>query len=140
MRNEVSMINSLCISLRETGKQEEAERIEELVLSKIQGSKVHVKYRYRSYALLLSNKANNNLNNNTIGKLLRNEILCGKAGVLHLAIANYARWEQKQGFPQAEYIEKAKWVYYISDLFYFEFLKKLYKDYLEKEKVEFIIS
>ncbi|MDE7416007.1 MAG: helix-turn-helix domain-containing protein, partial [Lachnospiraceae bacterium] len=96
-RNEVLLINYYCAALKETGQHKEAERIYRCVLQKMRGSKVSVKYRYRSYSLLLNNYSAIVKTNQCIYGVLRNELLCGKISVLPFCLNNVLHTLEREG-------------------------------------------
>ncbi|MDE6054685.1 MAG: helix-turn-helix domain-containing protein, partial [Lachnospiraceae bacterium] len=88
MRNEVALINNICLNLIDIGQKEEALELYKVTLQKMKNSKVHIKYRYRSYALLLNNYVRSNKNIKSALEELQNELLCGKAMEFSLCLNN----------------------------------------------------
>lgn len=133
MRNEVLLINNICISLEKTKQMDNARRLYEIVLQKIQKSKVDVRYRYRSYSLLLSNYTHISWNCRLAYKSLKNELVCGKTSILPLCLNTILILLQREGKSEQEYLKWAKAVYYMSDLFIFEKEKECFASYLREK-------
>ena len=133
MRNEVLLINNLCIALKEIGQEQEAVELYINTIDKIKSSKVKVKYRYRSYALILNNAMISRRDCKNVYEGIRNELFCGKAMGIPLGLNNIVHALEKTGILKEEDELWAKAIYYMSDLFGFKEEKELYKDYIEKE-------
>lgn len=131
-RNEVLLINYYCATLKETEQHTEAEWIYQCALQKIKGSKVNVKYRYRSYSLLLNNYSAIAKTKTSIYEVLKNELMCGKMSVLPFCLNNILHTLKKEEPHEQEYIRWAEFVYYISDLLYQKEVKMAYGEYLKK--------
>ncbi len=136
MRNEVLVINNICIVLCKIGRRDEAIELYRITLEKIRGSKVDVKNRYRSYQLLCNNYIHERQDKDIMDALkeLQLEFLCGKAMELPFCINNILQALNRNNIARNECDEWAKAAYYIFDLYYFEQDKKLYKDFLEKNR------
>lgn len=136
MRNEVLVINNICISLCGTGRRDEAVDLYRIALEKIRSSKVDVKYRYRSYQLLYNNYIHEHQGKDIVEALeeLQLEFLCGKAMTLPLCIDNILQILIRNDVPIKDCDEWIKAVYYICDLFYFEKDKQIYKQFLENSR------
>ncbi|MDE7479438.1 MAG: hypothetical protein K2M91_16135, partial [Lachnospiraceae bacterium] len=134
MRNEVLLINNICITLSEMGQEQESTEIYRLTIQKIKSSKVKVKHRYRSYAILLNNYMNRDrekYRNSYEG--IQNELLCGKAMEIPFCLNNTLHILEKKGISKEESEKWAKAIYYMSDLFYFKKEKEIYRDYIRKQ-------
>lgn len=140
MRNEVLMINHYCLLLRETGQEEEADRIYEFVLHRMHGSKVRNEYRYRSYALLFNNYVRSHRNWSNVVEAMRINIICGKSSGIPLGLNNIIKVLEKEGVSDQELDKWSKAIYYMSDLYYFEKEKEIYKIYLQKERKIIVID
>lgn len=138
-RNEVQLINDYCTALRETGQRDETGWIYQCVLQKIRGSRVHVKYRYRSYSMLLNNYSALVKTKQCIYGVLRNELLCGKISVLPFCLNNILHSLDNEESCEQERDRWGEAVYYISDLLYQQVVKEAYGEYLEKERHRFIL-
>lgn len=139
MRNEVLVINYYCILLRETGQEEEADKIFESVLQRMRNSKVRNEYRYRSYVLLLNNYVLGHRNWKRAITVLKFELFCGKASIIPFCLNNILKVLEKEGASDQELNQWSKAIYYMSDLYYFDREKEIYKIYLQKErKIEVI--
>ena len=134
MRNEVLVINNICITLGELGRKDEAVDLYWITLEKIRSSKVDVKYRYRSYQLLFNGYIREH--NNMKGALeeLQLELLCGKAMTLSLCLNNILQILSKNDVSESECDEWTKAVYYLMDLYLLDKDKKTYKDFLETNR------
>lgn len=133
-RNEVLVINQYCILLSELGQAAKAERILEYSLRRMRDSKVHIEYRYRSYALLLNNYVRRHRNWNRVVEVLKFELFCGKASVIPFCLNNVLKVLEKEGVVDRELDQWSKAIYYMSDLYYFDREKEIYKIYLQNEK------
>ncbi len=133
MRNEVLLINNICIALKEIGQEQEAVELYINTIDKIKSSKVKVKYRYRSYALILNNAMISRRDCKNVYEGIRNELFCGKAMGIPLGLNNIVHALEKTGILKEEDELWAKAIYYMSDLYGFKEEKELYKDYIEKE-------
>ncbi len=139
MRNEVLIMNYYCLLLRETGQEEKADRIFESVLQRMRDSKVRNEYRYRSYALLLNNYVLRHRNWKRAITVLKFELFCGKASVIPFCLNNVLKVLEKEGASDQELNQWSKAIYYMSDLYYFDREKEIYKVYLHEErKIEVI--
>lgn len=134
MRNEVLVINNICITLRKLGNVTEAIELYRSALDKIRSSKVKIKYRYRSYQLLFNNYIRENGSMEDALKELQYEFLCGKASELPFCLNNILQRLSKNDVHEDECYEWAKAIYYMCNLYYFEKDKKVYKDFLQKKK------
>lgn len=133
MRNEVLVINNICIVLCKIGRRNEAIELYRITLEKIRSSKVDVKYRYRSYQLLCNNYIHECQCKDIVETLkeLQLEFLCGKAMTLPLCIDNILQILLRNDVPREDCDEWIKAVYYMCDLYYFEKDKLLYGQFLE---------
>lgn len=133
MRNEVLVINNICIVLCKIGRRDEAIELYRITLEKIRSSKVDVKYRYRSYQLLCNNYIHECQCKDIVETLkeLQLEFLCGKAMTLPLCIDNILQILLRNDVPREDCDEWIKAVYYMCDLYYFEKDKLLYGQFLE---------
>lgn len=132
-------MNYYCLLLRETGQEEKADRIFESVLQRMRGSKVRNEYRYRSYALLLNNYVLRHRNWKRAITGLKFELFCGKASVIPFCLNNILKVLEKEGASDQELNQWSKAIYYMSDLYYFDREKEIYKVYLQEErKIEVI--
>ena len=133
MRNEVLVINNICIVLCKIGRRDEAIELYRITLEKIRSSKVDVKYRYRSYQLLCNNYIHECQCKDIVETLkeLQLEFLCGKAMTLPLCIDNILQILLINDVPREDCDEWIKAVYYMCDLYYFEKDKLLYGQFLE---------
>lgn len=134
MRNEVLVVNNICITLREIGYKDEAIDLYRITLEKIRSSKVNIKYRYRSYQILFNNYIREYRDMKEALAELQLELLCGKAMELSLCLNNILQILIKHKVITDECDEWIKAVYYISDLYLFDRDKEKYKDYLEKKR------
>lgn len=136
MRNEVLVVNNICITLCRIGRRDEAVDLYRITLEKIKSSKVDVKYRYRSYQLLCNNYIHERQDKDIVDALkeLQLEFLCGKAMELPFCINNILQALNRNNIARNECDEWTKAAYYILDLYYFDEDKKLYKDFLEKNR------
>ena len=133
MRNEVLLINNICIALKETGREQEAVELYMNTIQKMRSSKVKVQYRYRSYALVLNNAMNSGRECENVYEGLQNELFCGKAMQMPLCLNNIVHALEKTGITKEEDELWAKAIYYMSDLYGFKEEKEIYKDFIEKE-------
>lgn len=136
MRNEVLVVNNICITLCRIGRRDEAVDLYRITLEKIKSSKVDVKYRYRSYQLLCNNYIHERQDKDIVDALkeLQLEFLCGKAMTLPLCIDNILQILIRNDVPIKDCDEWIKAVYYICDLFYFEKDKQIYKQFLKNSR------
>ncbi len=134
MRNEALIINNVCILLYETGQETLAMRLFQSILQRMDDSKVDVRYRYRSYALLFNNYVRRNRGWKDACKELKYEFVCGKAMVLPFSINNILIVLEKMGISDEDSDRWAKAIYYMSDLYYFHKEKEIYKVYLLKDR------
>lgn len=130
MRNEVVLINYLCITLNKIKKRTDAMDIYKATLHKLKNSKIKPKYRYLLYSLILNNYAHWCLDLKFSLTGLKNEFICGKASSLPFCINNVLQILDKDGTPPAECDKWAEAIYYMSDLYYFNKEKELYKNFL----------
>lgn len=138
MRNEVLLITHFWANLIQLGNKEEAMELYSQVLQCMKESKVSTKYRYRSFSLVLTNYAHEKRDETLSYDALRNELVCGKASVIPFCIINILVNEREKKNPQDCLVwEKA--VYYLSDMFYFEKIKSVYKSYIEQEYKDIIL-
>ena len=133
MRNEVLLINNICIALKETGQEQEATELYKITLQKIASSKVAVIYRYRSYAIILNNFMNSDRGEGNIYEGLQNELLSGKAMALPLSLNNVLHRLDQNGTSTEVGERLAKAIYYMSDLFDFKEEKEIYREYLDRK-------
>lgn len=139
MRNEVLVINNICITLCETGNVTDAIELYRITLEKIKSSKVKTKYRYRSYQLIFNNYIRECRSIENALMELQNEFMCGKASELSFCLNNILHILNSNGINKDECDEWAKAIYYMCDLYYFEKDKKIYQDFLQnKRKLEVI--
>ena len=134
MRNEVLIINNVCLLLYDIGQEEDAVRLFRSVLQRIRGSKVDVKYRYRSYAILLNNYVRRQREWKNACEGLKNELICGKAAGLPFCLNNISKILEREGASDKELDQWAKAIYYMSDLYYFDNEKEIYRKYLREER------
>lgn len=132
MRNEVLVIDHICLNLEKMGREEDAKILYEKTLKLLNNSMVAVKYRYRSYSLLLNNYVDIGMDYPIIFSVLKNELQCGKASILPFCLSNITRKLEHEKLKQ-DSLWWAKSVYYISDLFYFRKIKNMYAEYLMNE-------
>lgn len=133
MRNEVVLINYLCIALNKIEKRTDAIDIYKATLHKLKNSKIKPKYQYLLYSLILNNYAHWCLDLKFSLTGLKNEFICGKASSLPFCINNILQILDKENKPAAECDKWAEAIYYMSDLYYFNEEKKLYKNFLINE-------
>lgn len=140
-RNETVIINNLCILLYDLKQEKEAYSLCKTALQIIQNSKINVKYNYKAYSLLLNNYIHlcKNLHYESEERkfafiALKNEFICGKASSLPFCINNVLQILDKDGTPPAECDKWAEAIYYMSDLYYFNKEKELYKNFLINER------
>lgn len=131
MRNEVLMINQLFILLNEIGQKQIAIKLMQCVLQKMYNSKISLKYRYRSYALLLNNYVRVCRKWNFAVEALNIELLCGKASMIPFCINNILKVLEKEGVSDTILDRWSIAVYYMSDLYFFDKEKEIYREYLE---------
>jgi uncharacterized protein YqgQ len=131
MRNEVLMINQLFILLNEIGQKQIAIKLMQCVLQKMYNSKISLKYRYRSYALLLNNYVRVCRKWNFAVEALNIELLCGKASMIPFCINNILKVLEKEGVSDTILDQWSIAVYYMSDLYFFDKEKEIYREYLE---------
>lgn len=134
MRNEVLVINNICITLGELGRKDEAVDLYWITLEKIRSSKVNVKYRYRSYQILFDGYIHEHRDIREALEELQLELLCGKAMELSLCLNNILQILIKQRVPDDECDELLKAVYYLMDLYLLDKDKRRYRDFLENNK------
>lgn len=134
MRNEVLVINNICITLGELGRKDEAVNLYWITLEKIRSSKVDVKYRYRSYQLLFNGYIYKNGKIEDTLEELQMEFLCGKAMELPFCINTILQILSKNDISESECDEWTKAAYYTFDLFYFESDKTMFKNFLEENR------
>lgn len=134
MKNEALVVNNICITLCETGQVNNAIDLYRITLEKIRSSKIEIKYRYRSYEIILNNYVHEcGIMEYTIEEL-HNELLCGKAMELSFCLNNILQILNRGGVSRDECDEWAKAVYYMCDLYYLEKDKEMYKDYLKNKR------
>lgn len=130
MENEVLVVNNICITLCETGRTKDAIDLYRITLEKIRGSKVEIKYRYRSYEIILNNYVHECGIMKCALEELHNELLCGKASELSFCLNNILQILNRNDISLVECDEWAKAVYYMNDLLYYEKDKEMYKKFL----------
>lgn len=138
-RNEVLLINYYCVVLKETGQIQEATWIYQCALQKIKGSRINIKYRYLSYSLLLNNYSATVRTKEYIYEVLKNELLYGKISVLPFCLNNILHTLEREGQCEQECTRWAMYIYYISDLLYYQKVKEEYGMCLEKEHNIYLI-
>lgn len=138
-RNEVLLINYYCVVLKETGQIQEATWIYQCALQKIKGSRINIKYRYLSYSLLLNNYSATVRTKEYIYEVLKNELLYGKISVLPFCLNNILHTLEREGQCEQECTRWAMFIYYISDLLYYQKVKEEYGMCLEKEHNIYLI-
>lgn len=138
-RNEVLLINYYCVVLKETGQIQEATWIYQCALQKIKGSRINIKYRYLSYSLLLNNYSAIVRTKEYIYEVLKNELLYGKISVLPFCLNNILHTLEREGQCEQECTRWAMYIYYISDLLYYQKVKEEYGMCLEKEHNIYLI-
>lgn len=138
MRNEVLLLTHFWVNLIQLGYKEEAMELYAQVLQCMKESKISTKYRYRSFSLVLTNYAHEKMDESLSYDALRNELVCGKASVIPFCIINILVNErEKKNLQDCLAWEKA--VYYLSDMFYFEKIKSVYKSYIEQEYKDIVL-
>lgn len=141
-RNEALLINNICIMLCDLGRREDAIHLFEGALQRFWNSRVGLKYRYRSYALLLNNYVHERVNSGYacgeyICEGIKYELLCGKGSTMPLCINNILITLSRSGHSREECDMWAKAMYYMSDLYYFEEEKEAYRKFFrEKRQIE----
>lgn len=138
MKNEIVCLNQVCVDLEKVKQGEQAEEIYIAVLTLMRKSRIHIKYRYRSYALFLQNFAHRGLDAKDIRAEFCNELICGKAAVLPLCLINQVKLMEKEGSPQEQCLKLVKKVYYLSDMYFYKDIKNLYGKYLIEQNVDII--
>ncbi len=138
-RNEVLLINYYCVVLKETGQIQEATWIYQCALQKIKGSRINIKYRYLSYSLLLNNYSAIVRTKEYIYEVLKNELLYGKISVLPFCLNNILHTLEREGQCEQECTRWAMYIYYISDLLYYQKVKEEYGMCLKKEHNIYLI-
>lgn len=138
-RNEVLLINYYCVVLKETGQIQDATWIYQCALQKIKGSRINIKYRYLSYSLLLNNYSATVRTKEYIYEVLKNELLYGKISVLPFCLNNILHTLEREGQCEQECTRWAMYIYYISDLLYYQKVKEEYGMCLEKEHNIYLI-
>ena len=138
-RNEVLLINYYCVVLKETGQIQEATWIYQCALQKIKGSRINIKYRYLSYSLLLNNYSATVRTKEYIYEVLKNELLYGKISVLPFCLNNILHTLEREGQCEQECTRWAMYIYYISDLLYYQKVKEEYGMCLGKEHNIYLI-
>jgi len=138
MKNEIVCLNQVCVDLEKVKQGEQAEEIYIAVLALMRKSRIHIKYRYRSYALFLQNFARRGLDAKDIHAEFCNELICGKAAVLPLCLINQVKLMEKEGSPQEQCLKLVKKVYYLSDMYFYKDIKSLYGKYLIEQNVDII--
>lgn len=131
MRSEVLLINNICINLREIGLEQESSELYKLTMQKIKSSKVNVKHRYHSYAILLNNYMRRDRSYSDSCEGIRYELLCGKATEIPFSLNNILHILEQKGISGEEGEKWAKAIYYMSDLFYFVKEKEIYGTFLK---------
>ncbi|MDE7204121.1 MAG: helix-turn-helix transcriptional regulator [Lachnospiraceae bacterium] len=139
MRNEVLLINNICILLGDSGYKEEGIHLSEYTLRTIKNSRVDVKHQYLSYAILLSNYVHYAREQKSAYEALKNELICGKAMEMPFCLNNILlimkdEWTKEEGR------KWAKAIYYMSDLFYFVKEKEIYGNFLKTKCYEEILD
>ncbi|MDE7203264.1 MAG: hypothetical protein K2O91_15485 [Lachnospiraceae bacterium] len=135
MRNEVLIINHYCGMLSQIGYKNEAIALYIHALEKMRKSHINIKYRYRSFSLLLCNYVYEYRDLTAAYETLRNELSCGKASVLPFCLIDLLHIWDCEGKPERECMKLSEYIYYISDLFHFSNEKKNYADFLQRKKV-----
>ena len=130
-RNEVILLNDICANLYETKQEKKAIRLYECALQKMRSSKVNVKYRYRSYSLLLNNYSARIKSRVLPYDVLKNELFCGKFSVLPFCLNNITHALKREGKPEEEWLKWVEYAYYMSNLLYCREVKEAYGRYLE---------
>ncbi len=135
MRNEVLIINHYCGILLDLGRKNEAIHLYVQALKKIRRSHMNVQYRYRSFSLLLCNYVLECPELTLAITVLKNELSCGKASVLHFCLIDILHIWDNEGKPEQECMKLSEYIYYISDLYNFSTEKKQFADFLLSKRV-----
>lgn len=138
MRNEVLIINHYCGILLELGDKNEAVSLYIQALEKIRRSRMNVRYRYRSFSLLLCNYVFECREPKPAYEVLKNELFCGKASVLPYCLIDLLHILDKEGKTEQECLKLSEYIYYVSDLFHFSNEKKIFFDFLIKKKISIL--
>lgn len=134
MRNEVLVVNNICITLCSLERKDEAIDLFRITLERIKNSKIQIKYRYRSFQILFNNYIRECGTMQDALEELQIEFLCGKAMEFSLCMNNILQILSRNNIPDDECDIWAKATYYMFDLFLFESDKKMYKDFLENKR------
>lgn len=90
-----------------------------------------MKYRYRSYSLLLNNYSARIKSRVLPYDVLKNELFCGKFSVLPFCLNNITHALKREGKPEEEWLKWVEYAYYMSNLLYCREVKEAYGRYLE---------
>ena len=135
MRNEVLIINHYCGILLELGQKKQAVNLYIQALEKIKRSRMKIQYRYRSFSLLLCNYVLECPELTTANEVLKNELSCGKASVLHFCLIDILHIWDNEEKPVQECMKLSEYIYYLSDLYNFSDEKKKFADFLLSKRV-----
>lgn len=138
MRNETLIINHYCITLLDLGHADKAIDLYLHSLKKIQKSRINVKYRYRSFSLLLYNYAHLTQDYSAACNVLKNELYCGKASVLPLCMHIISLFLEDSGEPRQIWMRYAEYIYYMSDLYNFLYEKEKFSAFLKRKNIKII--
>lgn len=129
LRNELMILNQICLQLKKLGRSSEAEDICRNILKTLQKSRMKEKYRYEILCLPLSNLATTVEEEKICKAGIAYELLCGKGTLLTTYVILLSHFEEYVN-PQKEkkYIRQG---YYLAELFYREEQKKVTRAYYE---------
>lgn len=138
MRNEVLILNHYCGILLESDRKNEAVKLYMKIIEQLQKSRINVKYRYRSFSLILCNYIRITQDYFNTCKALKNEMYCGKASVLPFCMHNLSLILENTGEPKVIWMKYAEYIYYMSDLFNFMHEKESFSSFLKNKNVNII--
>ena len=135
-KTEADILNHIVILLKQTGKMEEALRLNEWLVAGFEQSQVRVEFRYVSYGLLLGNLAKTKESFKDGAKAVKYDLRCGKLGGLagdYMTVA-CAMMEDSQNREQCRRMVRD--CYYLSKLSYNMRDQKVIQKYYVKKFVE----
>lgn len=129
LRNELMILNQICLQLKRLNRSREAEDIYRGILKTLQKSRMKGKYRYEILCIPLANLATTVEEEKTCKEGITYELLCGKGTLLTTYFILLSHFEEYVN-PQKEkkYI---RYGYYLAELFYREEQKKVTREYYE---------
>lgn len=138
MRNEVLIINHYCGILIGSGQKNKAADLYTQTIGQLRRSHIDVRYRYRSFSLLLCNYVYCRRDHSTVCEVLKNELFCGKSSVLSFCLIDLLHIWGKEEKSDQKCMKLSESIYYISDLYNFINEKEKFDDFLLKKGVKTI--